>query len=118
MATERVIPTRETEPSVAEVVRTLVAVLGDGLVAIMAGITSGRVVHQWASGEQAPPPEIEERLRWALRIVELLREREGDGTIRAWWVGMNPELGDRAPALVLHERPEYVLDAAYCFLAQ
>ena len=63
-------------------------------------------------------PAIAERLRTALEVVELLGEREAPGTIRAWWIGMSPDLGNEAPALVLHTRPDHVRDAARAFLAE
>jgi hypothetical protein len=60
---------------------------------------------------------IEQRLRHAFQIVQLLLERESAETVRAWLVGMNPELEDRAPVLLLAEEPTRVLQAARAFLA-
>ena len=37
--------------------------------------------------------------------------------IQAWFIGMNPDLDDQAPALLLHEDPHAVLGAARNFLA-
>jgi hypothetical protein len=37
--------------------------------------------------------------------------------VRAWFMGMNPELDDQAPARVLRREPERVLQAARQFLA-
>ncbi len=60
----------------------------------------------------------EQRLRQAYQIVRLLMERESAETVRAWFVGMNPDLDDQAPVLVLPEEPVRVLQAARSFLAQ
>ena len=46
-----------------------------------------------------------------------LEARASIETVRAWFVGMNPDLDDRAPALVLGEDPVGVLQAARAFLA-
>jgi hypothetical protein len=56
--------------------------------------------------------EGEDRLRSALAIADLLLEEEGQETVRAWFVGKNPVLGDRAPAIVLADDPEKVRRAA------
>jgi hypothetical protein len=102
----------------AAVVRALVDVLGEPLVALLAGADSTRVVEEWGGGEKLPSSDVERRLRVALEASELLLRYDDAVTVRSWWVGMNPELGDEAPALVLAQRPDYVLDAAYCYLAQ
>jgi len=57
-------------------------------------------------------------LQSALHVVELLRSQEDDETIRSWFRGMNPDLGDRSPALVVRDKPEDVIQAARAFLAQ
>jgi hypothetical protein len=44
---------------------------------------------------------------------------ESEQTARAWFIGMNPHLGDRAPFAVLGEEPERgsdVLAAAKAFV--
>ena len=57
-------------------------------------------------------------LRVALDIVRLLGEYEGPATIRAWWIGTNPGLGDEAPLQMLAQDPQRVHEAAVAFLAQ
>jgi hypothetical protein len=54
----------------------------------------------------------EDRLRNALTIANLLLEEEEQETVQAWFVGKNPMLDDRAPAIVLAEDPEKVRRAA------
>jgi hypothetical protein len=46
-----------------------------------------------------------------------LEQGEGRTTIQAWFCGMNPELNDQAPALVIRDDPGEVLLAARAFLA-
>ena len=97
--------------------RWLQDVLGQPLVALIAGVRDPKLVGKWAKGECAPEPKGEQRLRHAFEVTLLLLERECSDTIRAWFVGMNPELDDHAPALALADDPENVLMAARTFLA-
>lgn len=46
-----------------------------------------------------------DRLRTAYFVAALLREREGAATVQSWFKGMNPQLDDQAPALLLREQP-------------
>lgn len=98
-------------------VRSLQDVLGQRLVALIAGVSDAKAVGKWARGERSPHPDAERRLRHAFQIVQLLLRYESAETVRAWFLGMNPELDDRAPALVLAEDPVSVLQAARVFLA-
>lgn len=61
--------------------------------------------------------ESEDRLRNALTIADLLLEEESQETVRAWFVGKNPILGDRAPAIVLADDPVMVRRAARDLMA-
>lgn len=98
-------------------VRSLQDVLGQRMVAVIAGVSDAKAVGKWARGERAPHPEAERRLRVAFQVVQLLLQKESGETIRAWFTGMNPDLGDRAPALVLAENPLHVIQAARALLA-
>ncbi|MFE4867672.1 hypothetical protein [Streptomyces sp. NPDC056682] len=39
----------------------------------------------------------------AITVFRLIADVEGDHLARAWMVGMNPHLGDRAPLLVIRD---------------
>ena len=106
-----------TRLEVASLVRSLQEVLGQRLVAVIAGVSDAKAVGKWARGERTPHPEAEARLRCAFQVVQLLIQRESSETVCAWFVGMNPNLDDRAPALVLADNPLGVLHAARTFLA-
>ena len=64
------------------------------------------------------------RLRAAFQIAELLIQSESPQTVRAWFMGMNPQLDDRSPALVLaaegndQVQVRDVLHAARAFLVE
>lgn len=117
MALEQVTYERSVRLTVPAIVDSLQDVLGQRLVAVIAGVSDVKAVGKWARGERAPHPDAERRLRHGFQIVQLLLERESAQTVRAWMLGMNPELDDCAPALVLRDDPVGVLNAARSFLA-
>lgn len=49
-------------------------------------------------GEREPRSDAEQRLRVAYQVFHLLQSRESQHTVRAWFVGLNPQLDDEAPA--------------------
>lgn len=101
----------------ARAVAYLCRILGQQLVAIIADAPDPDDVDQWARGEVVPTAEIRRRLRSAYRITKLLEPHEAPDTVRAWFVGMNVTLGDRAPALAVADDPAAVLRAARAFVA-
>lgn len=117
MALEQAIHARTARLGVPTIVSSLQDILGQRLVAVIAGVSDAKAVGKWARGQRSPHPEAEERLRNAYQVAQLLLERESPETVRAWFVGMNPDLDDHAPALVLREDPVHVLQAARAFLA-
>lgn len=84
--------------------------------AVIAGVSDAKAVGKWARGQRTPHPVAELRLRNAYQIVQLLLQRESAETVRAWFVGMNPDLDDQAPVLVLRENAIGVMQAARSFL--
>jgi hypothetical protein len=117
MVLEQAVHRRAVRLTLPAIVGSLQDVLGQRLVAVIAGVADAKAVGKWARGERAPHAQAEQRLRDAYQITQLLVERESAETARAWLVGMNPDLEDRAPALVMAEDPTRVLQAARSFLA-
>ncbi len=107
----------ELQPSIPEMVQYLQDALGSRLSALLLGVTDARVLDDWARGEASPDSNAERRVRDAFRITELLLQEESPQAVSSWFLGMNPELDDRAPALVLGDEPELVAEAAQNFLA-
>jgi hypothetical protein len=99
------------------IVQSLQDTLGQRLTAVVAGISDAKAVGKWARGAREPQPEAESRLRNAFQVTQLLLEKESPETVRAWFLGMNPDLDDRAPALLIGEEPQRVLLAARAFLS-
>lgn len=117
VTTEQAAHSLATRLDMPALVRSLQEVLGQRMVAVIAGVSDVKAVGKWARGERTPHPETAQRLRVAFQVVQILLQQESAETIRMWFGGMNPDLDDRAPALVLAENPQHVLQAARAFLA-
>lgn len=115
--TEQAVHGLATRIEVAALVRSLQDVLGQRLVAVIAQVSDAKAIGKWARGERIPHPDAERKLRDAFRVTQLLLKSESATTVRAWFTGMNPDLDDQAPALMLAEHPREVLQAARTFLA-
>ena len=116
-AMERIAHREASRAGIADVVRYLHDLFGQQLTAVIAGVQDAHVVGQWARGEDVPREDVARTLRAAYQIARLLRQAEAEQTVRAWFMGMNPYLDDRAPALVIREDSRAVLDAARALLA-
>ncbi|MGH2561443.1 MAG: XRE family transcriptional regulator [Thermomicrobiales bacterium] len=105
---------------VSEIAGLLQDLLSRRLTAYMAGVKDGKTVTRWASGEVTVirEHETEQRLRAAYEIVQLLLTHDSPQTVKAWFIGLNPELGDMAPAEAIHTgRLQDAFLAARAFLA-
>jgi hypothetical protein len=101
-----------------EIAQELQEILGQRLVAYVAGVRSPRATGRWATGQSSPQRfEIEQRVRDLYRVVITLAESEHPETIRAWLLASNPQLGDRAPIEQLRDGDSVaVLHAAINFI--
>jgi len=107
----------ETSANGAEQAAYLQDLFGPRLTAFMVGVGDPSEVDRWARGETRPDPGVERRLADAFDVAHRLRRVESAQAVRAWFVGMNPDLDDRAPADVIASEPDLVLNAATIFLA-
>lgn len=87
---------------IGDVASYLQDLLGQKLTGYLAGLKDEKMVGRWAAARSRPQADSEDRLRAAYQAGRLL-EGEGRETVRAWFCGANPLLGDRAPAAVLRE---------------
>src|ERR1700704_5455430 len=109
---------KAVESTVQDVVGYLQEVLGQKLVAYIAGVSEPRTVGRWAAGERAPRADHEQRLRCAYQTFQLLLAEEAPPTVRAWFLGLNPQLEDESPAESIRKGAfRDVLVAAKAFLA-
>lgn len=79
------------EPA-SNVVRTLCDLLTRRVVAYMVDHKNTDSMIEWMEGESTPTQEEEERLRTAYEIYVRLQQAEGYLTIRAWFLGKNPDM--------------------------
>lgn len=108
---------QSTQDPFAEIVSFLKEHLGASLVAFMANVDS-RTVNRWISAAAAPRDAAERRVRSLYQIYKLLEPHEAPQTIRAWFMGMNPQLDDESPAeSILADRSRDALMAARAFIA-
>jgi hypothetical protein len=107
-----------TETSIGQITVFLEEVLGRKLVAALAGVADPKAVGRWASGERAPRAAAEEKLRVAYQVFRLLLAEESKHTIRAWFIGLNPQLNDESPIMVIREgRFQEVMVAAKAYVS-
>lgn len=85
-----------------EITAFLRELFGPKLVAYMAGVSDEKRVHKWANGE-GMSSQSETRLRAAYQIAWLLLDHDQAETVRAWFIGMNPQLEYEAPASAIRE---------------
>ncbi len=104
--------------TVPEIAGHLLGLFGPDLTALMLGAAAPGIVERYALGEEHPPAEISERMRVTYEIAALLEHVESPAIVRAWFMGMNPQLNDQAPAQALRDDPRQVLEAARQFLAE
>lgn len=78
--------------STSDVAGYLQEIFGQKLVAFMTD-ADAKTVRRWIEGTP-PRSEAEQRLRAVQQIYELLVQVESPHTIRAWFIGMNPQLND------------------------
>lgn len=109
---------KAVESSTADVAAFLQDALGQKLVAYMAAVSDHKAVGAWANDARTPRPETQRRLRDAQYIFRLLVTKESPYTVRAWFVGLNPQLDDESPATAIREgRTRDAVVAAKAFLA-
>lgn len=89
--------------------------LGREVVAAIAG-RDPRQVSRWVAGTARPPLREMQLLRDTYQIVQVLADVEADEVVRAWFLGMNPQLEDISPMEALAAgRVRDVLGAARAF---
>ncbi len=105
--------------SIKDATSALSEVVTGRIAAYAVGVKDVKTLNRWASGAVTDiRPESESKLRAAYEIVSLLLRFESPETVRAWFIGMAPELDDVSPARTLHEgRLQEAIGAARAFVA-
>jgi hypothetical protein len=104
----------------SQVVTELQHVLSQRVVAYTAGVNS-RTLQRWASEENEGNIRnagAARRLRIAYEIVTLLLAYDSPYTVKAWFIGPNPDLADESPSeTIRQDRLKDALGAAGSFIA-
>lgn len=105
------------EVSPDDIIRQLADVLSKPVVAFIFG-KDERTISRWIENPQLRlRADDEQRARNTYQIYALLAPSEGSHTVRAWFMGMNPQLEDEAPAEALAEgRYREVMAAARAYV--
>lgn len=102
--------------STQDIARFLIDHLGSALTAHIAGVDR-RTVNRWAEGTAARASG-EANLRVAFQVFQLIQTVDAPQTVRAWFMGMNPQLDDVSPAEALAQgQHREVMAAARAFVA-
>lgn len=101
----RTVHRQATAAPVSEIAGVLQELLSRRLTAYIAGVSDGKTVGRWASGEvmEIRDHMTEQRLRATYEITQLLMTHDSAQTVKAWFIGLNPQLGDVSPAEAIHE---------------
>jgi hypothetical protein len=114
---------RAIQAPFGEIAAELAEILGKKLTAYIGGVKDTRVVERWIQGDvEQPYRDADRRIRLAYQIAKTLSEHDSARVVQAWFIGLNPELQDRAPVRLLKEEdidkagPD-LLNAMRAFLA-
>lgn len=123
MVAQTTSPARRTTASHDQAVelRDIIEFLNEHLGARLLALTVGadhRTVGRWLSDpDRAPRFETEARLRAAYQVFRLVQTVEASPTVRAWFMGMNPQLDDKSPAEAIRDgEARDVMAAARAFI--
>jgi hypothetical protein len=78
----------------------VVSMLGQALLGVIVG-KNARTLARWTHATARPPHASEKLLRDTFQVFEILISVHSPNVARAWFMGMNPELGDASPAEAL-----------------
>ncbi len=102
--------------SQTDLVEALTTKLGAKLVAFIV-TRNVSTISRWKSGQDAGEAALLP-LRITYQVIQMLEGQEADSTIRAWFMGSNPQLDDLSPAEALRDGlNRETLAAARAFLA-
>jgi hypothetical protein len=102
--------------STDRIAQSLQETLGQRLVAFAIAIKDPKAIGKYAGG-RTPRTSTEARLRDLFFITRVLLTAGTAQMARAWMIGANPQLEDRAPIELLHEgQTQAVLRAAQAFV--
>lgn len=93
----RAIASQSQPVETGSIVTFLVENLGKKLTALTLAVEP-RTIERWSTGEHKPQLAQERKLRATYQVFQLVQTVEAAPTVRAWFMGMNPQLDDLSPA--------------------
>jgi len=106
--------------SLQEMAGLLHQLLSRRATAYLAGEMDATTVSRWVSGKVTHIRDhlVEQRLRTSYEIALLLLQEDSPDVVRAWFVSLNPQLGDATPIETIHRGElRETLAAARAFVA-
>lgn len=104
-----------------KIAAALERILSRRLTAVIVGVKDGKTVARWASGaiSDIRDDAVEQRLRTTYQIAQmLLQSSDSQQTVKAWFIGLNPQLDDVSPAEAIRDGClREALSAARAFVA-
>jgi hypothetical protein len=96
---------RAVDAPINELVAFLQDLLSRRVTAYIAKVRDAKTVTRWASGEvkEIRDHEMEQRLRAAYTIAQMLLDFDDERTVKSWFVSLNPYLGNVSPAEAIRE---------------
>jgi len=110
---------RAIASDVPTLTKTLQKHLGQALLAVIVD-SSPRAIARWISGDTTPSATTERLLRDVAQIFDVITTVDTPQVARAWFMGMNPQLDDQAPAELLAKDPSVtrsIMAAARAYVA-
>ncbi len=99
----RTAASRDQAADLRDIIAFLNEHLGSRLLALTVGVDH-KTVGRWLSDkDRAPRFETETRLRAAYQVFRFVQQVEASATVRAWFMGMNPQLDDKSPAEAIRD---------------
>lgn len=104
--------------AIGPIAEFLIENLGAPLVGMLVSKDT-QTVRRWATrSDRRPRIDSEGKLRAAYQVFQELLPVESSATIRAWFMGMNPQLGDQSPIEAIAEgKSKQVMAAARSFVS-
>ncbi len=105
---------------ISEIASTLQNLLSRRITAYAVGVRDAKTISRWANEEVegVRNEEVERKLRTAYQVALMLLAVDAPTTVKAWFMGMNPELNDISPIEAIRAGEDReVINAARTFVA-
>jgi hypothetical protein len=105
---------------ISEIAADLQHLLSRKLTAYAVGVRDAKTITRWASNDDnvVRSEHVERRLRTTYQVALMLLSVDAPSTVKAWFLGANPDLGDVSPIeMIRQDADREVISAARSFVA-